>query len=119
ILKIRERRDLVERYLSAPVDADGRIRCSWDITGTRTGRLSSRASIYGSGTNLQNIPSRRKEGEHIRRMFISDPGKVLIVRDYSQAEVWLVAYLSECQKLIDLLNDPARDIHRETAAGIF
>lgn len=119
ILKIRERRDLIERYLTATVDVDGRMRCSFDITGTRTGRLSSRASIYGSGTNLQNIPARRSIGEAIRRMFLADEGKVLLVRDYSQAEVWIVAALAECERLWKLLNDPARDIHRETACGIF
>lgn len=119
ILKVRERRDLIERYLQATVDSDGRMRCSFDITGTRSGRLSSRASIYGSGTNLQTIPARKKEGEQIRRMFIADEGKVLIVRDYSQAEVWVVAYAARCQKLITLLTDKSRDIHKETATGIF
>ncbi len=119
ILKVRERRDLIERYLQAAVDTDGRMRCSFDITGTRSGRLSSRASIYGSGTNLQNIPARKKEGEQIKQMFVADEGKVLLVRDYAQAEVWIVAYLARCQKLIDLLNDPNRDIHRETAVTIF
>lgn len=119
ILKIRERRDLIERYLDTAIDADGRMRCAWDITGTRTGRLSSRVSLSGSGTNLQNIPVRKPVGEAIRRMFIADEGKCFIVRDYSQAEVWIVAHLAECQRLIELLTDPSRDIHRETAAGIF
>lgn len=119
ILKIRERRELIERYLNATVDKDGRMRCSFDITGTRSGRLSSRASIHGSGTNLQNIPARRKEGEQIRRMFISDPGKVFIYRDFSQAEARVVAYLAGAEGLIELFEDPTRDIHRENASRIF
>lgn len=119
ILAIRERRDIIERYLNAKVGPDGRMRCSFDITGTRSGRLSSRASLDGTGTNLQTIPSRKKVGERIKRMFIADDGKLLIIRDYKQAEAWLVAYLSRCEGLIELLNDPTRDIHRENASRIF
>jgi uracil-DNA glycosylase family 4 len=118
ILAIRKRRDFVERYLNAAVDADGRMRCSFDITGTRTGRLSSRQSIYGSGTNLYNIPIRSKEGEAIRRMFLADEGKVLIARDCSQAEARVVAWLARCEGLIELFSDPTRDIHTENAARI-
>lgn len=119
ILEIRNRRDFIERYLNAAVDADGRMRCSFDITGTRSGRLSSRQSIYGSGTNLQNIPARKPAGEAIRRMFVADPGKVFVYRDYSQAEARVVAYLSRCTGLIELFEDPSRDIHTENAARIF
>lgn len=119
ILAIRQHRDFVERYLTAKVDADGRMRCSFDITGTRTGRLSSRQSIYGSGTNLQNIPARRPEGEAIRRMFIPDDGKVFVYRDYSQAEARVVAYLSGAERLIELFEDSSRDVHKENAARIF
>lgn len=113
IIQIRERRDLVERYLNCPVDADGRIRCSFDITGTRTGRLSSRASIYGSGSNLQNQPP------EIREMYVSDEGKIFIIRDYKQAEAQVVAYLAEEEDLIAFFNDPTRDVHKENAARIF
>lgn len=113
ILAIRQRRDVVERYLDAKLDADGRMRCSFDITGTRTGRLSSRASIYGSGTNLQNQP------ERLRKMYVASPGKVLVARDYKQAEAWIVAYEARSERLIALLNDPSRDIHRENAHAIF
>lgn len=119
ILEIRQRRDFVERYLNAQVDLDGRMRCSFDITGTRSGRLSSRQSIYGSGTNLQNIPSRTPAGEAIRRTFIADEGMVFVYRDLSQAEARVVAHLAKCRALIELFEDPSRDIHRENAARIF
>lgn len=113
VLRIREKRDMIERYIDAAVSTDGRMRCSFDITGTRSGRLSSRASLDGSGTNLQTIP-----GE-MRRMFIADPGKVFVYRDYSQAEARIVAYLARSNGLIDLFNDPTRDIHKENASRIF
>lgn len=113
ILEIRERRDLIERYLNTAYDADGRMRCSFDITGTRTGRLASRASIFGSGTNLQNQP------EEIRSMYIPDPGCVFVYRDYSQAEARVVAYLAGAESLIELFEDLTRDVHKENAHRIF
>lgn len=113
IRKIREQRDLAERYLQSNLDEDGRIRCAFDLTGTRTGRLASRESIYGSGANLQNQPP------FIRRMFVADEGKIFVQRDYSQAEAREVAYEARCGRLIELFSDPTRDIHRENAAAIF
>lgn len=113
ILEIRERRDLIERYLNTAYDADGRMRCSFDPTGTRGGRLASRASIFGSGSNMQNQP------EEIREMFIPDPGKVFLYRDYSQAEARVVAYQADAKGLIELFEDPTRDVHKENASRIF
>lgn len=112
ILEIRKRRDLLERYINAQIDADGRMRCLFDPTGTRTGRLASRANIYGSGTNLQNIPPR------LRQMFVADPGKVLFYVDLSQAEARVVAYLARCESLIELFSS-GRDIHKENAERFF
>lgn len=119
VLRLREYRDFVERYLEAKVGKDNRMRCSFDITGTKSGRLSSRASLDGSGTNLHTIPTRKKDGAKVRQMFIADPGKVLVSRDYKQGETWFVAYLARCEALIELLNDPTRDIHKETAARMY
>lgn len=113
VLEIRQRRKLIETYLDAAVDSDGRMRCSFDITGTRSGRLSSRASIYGSGTNLQTIP------EDMREMFVADEGRVFIYRDLSQAEARVVAALANDEYLLELFADPTRDIHKETASRIF
>ena len=112
ILEIRKRRDLIERYLDAQIDADGRMRCLFDPSGTRTGRLASRANIYGSGTNLQNIPPA------LRKMFVADPGKVLFYVDLSQAEARVVAYLARCDSLIELFTS-GRDIHKENSIRFF
>jgi len=112
ILETRRRRDLIERYLDAYVDPDGRMRCLFDPSGTRTGRLASRANIYGSGTNLQNIPPK------IRRMFVADPGKVLFYVDLSQAELRVIAYLARCERLIEAFAS-GRDIHKENSELFF
>ena len=113
ILSIRERRKVVETYLDSRLSPDGRIRCSYDLTGTRTHRLASRASIDGTGQNLQNQPDK------IKRVFVSDSGRVFISPDYSQAEARVVAYLSREQELIELFEDPSRDVHKENASRIF
>jgi DNA polymerase-1 len=118
ILKIREYRDFEERYLNVKLRGD-RMHCSIDVTGTKSGRVSSRAAIDGSGTNLHTIPVRKKAGSRLRQMFLADPGKVMVVRDFKQAETWIVAYLARCKALIELLNDPTRDIHKETAVRIY
>lgn len=66
--------------LRTGIDRDGRIRTSYNIAGTDTGRLSSYSSSFGSGTNLQNIT-----GE-LRRVFVADPGYKLCYIDLEQAE---------------------------------
>lgn len=119
ILAIRQRRDIVERYVNAETGPDGRMRCCFDITGTRSGRLSSREWYDGSGTNLLNLPVRKAWSEGIRRMYVADPGKVFVYRDYKQAEAVSVAYWAHCESMIELFNDPTRDGHREVAAQIF
>jgi DNA polymerase I-like protein with 3'-5' exonuclease and polymerase domains len=48
------------------------MRTSYNIAGTRTGRLSSSFSEFGaSGTNFQNIE------ERLREIFVADPGHKL------------------------------------------
>src|ERR1700726_1406 len=62
--------DIAEKIkkLKSEVDPDGRIRTTYNIAGTNTGRLSSSFSIYGTGGNLQNVE------EALRSLFIADPG---------------------------------------------
>lgn len=72
--------------LKTGLDADGRIRSYFSITGTTTGRLSSSENAFGRGTNLQNIT------EELRRIFVADPGYVLCNIDLSQADSWNIAF---------------------------
>lgn len=75
-------RDLKKKIgvLKTGIDADNRIRTSYNIAGTDTGRLSSYQSAFGSGTNLQNIT-----GE-LRYIYEADQGKKLAYIDLEQAE---------------------------------
>jgi DNA polymerase-1 len=115
IIDIRKIRKLLSTYLEAEVESDGRMRCSYVITGTTTGRLSSRTNVYGRGTNLQNIP----RGDIIRRIFIPDEGCIFINADLSQAEARVVAYLAREERLLNLFADSSQDIHKRNAAMVF
>jgi len=43
-------------FVKAPLDTDGRMRCSYNIAGTETYRWSSSSDAFGTGMNLQNVP---------------------------------------------------------------
>jgi DNA polymerase-1 len=92
--------------------ATGRIHTTFNQAGAATGRLSS------AEPNLQNIPIRTKRGEEIRRCFIATPGHRLVVADYSQIELRVLAHLSEDEAFIAAFRRGG-DVHRETAAIIF
>lgn len=75
-------RDLGKKisFLSTEVDPDGRLRTSFNIAGTTTGRLASSYSDFGTGTNLQNVENR------LRRVFIADPGYKFCNVDLEQGD---------------------------------
>ncbi len=50
-----------KNYADARLDADLRMRCSFNITGAETYRLSSSKSIWGTGANLQTISAGSKD----------------------------------------------------------
>lgn len=46
-------------FAEAPLDVDGRFRCSINVPGTETFRWSTATDAFGFGTNMQNIPKKR------------------------------------------------------------
>ena len=94
------------------VDADGRVRTSFQMTVTATGRLSS------TEPNLQNIPTRTEIGSELRRMFVPDEGCVLVDADYSQIELRLLAHIAQDETMLRAFSD-GTDIHAVTASQVF
>ena len=94
------------------IDSDGRIRSSFQMTVTATGRLSS------TEPNLQNIPVRKKLGAEIRKMFVAGPGMVLVDADYSQIELRLLAHISGDEAMRDAFLS-GEDFHTVTASKVF
>ena len=101
----------VDGYLSL-IGADGRIHTRFNQMGTSTGRVSS------ENPNLQTIPIRTELGRTVRRAFVAGPGRMLLVADYSQIELRVLAHLSRDPGLVEaFLSD--FDIHTATAARVF
>jgi len=73
--------------LQTGVDPDDRIRTSYNIAGTSTGRFSSSFSEFGTGGNLQNIE------EALRSIFIADKGMKLAKFDAKSGESYVVGAL--------------------------
>jgi DNA polymerase-1 len=116
LLSWRELDKLNSTYLEAlPKLADdrGRVHTTYGQAAAATGRLSS------TNPNLQNIPIRSEVGRQIRRAFIpADEDHVLLVADYSQIELRLLAHLSGDEGLRGAFAAGA-DIHAATAAKVF
>jgi DNA polymerase-1 len=70
--------------LRTSIDPDGRIRTSYNIAGTSTGRFSSSLSEFGTGGNLQNVE------ESLRSIFIADPGYKFAKCDAKSGESFCV-----------------------------
>ncbi len=115
VLEYRQLTKLKGTYVDAlPALIDphtGRLHTSFNQAGAATGRLSS------SNPNLQNIPIRTALGREIRAAFIPRDGWKLVVADYSQIELRLLAHLSEDPLLTEAFRS-GEDIHTRTAAEV-
>ena len=115
VLEYRQLTKLKSTYadgLLKAMDSDGRVRTSFQMTVTATGRLSS------TEPNLQNIPTRTDLGSEIRKMFIPADGCVLVDADYSQIELRLLAHISGDEGMREAFLSGG-DFHAETAAKVF
>jgi DNA polymerase I len=116
VLEYRQLAKLKGTYVDAlPALVDPvsqRLHTTFNQTGAATGRLSS------SNPNLQNIPIRTELGREIRAAFVPREGWKLIVADYSQIELRLLAHMSHDAVLVDAFRN-GEDIHTRTAAEVF
>lgn len=128
----------LSNFLTKDLDEDGRMRCSYNIGGSESGksapktyRLSSSENAFGSGANLQAVPSEkskslgkaaaRQKGNiaelgdpyqfpNIRSMFVPDPGKTFFDGDLDRADLQVVVWECDDEMLKAALRQGA-DIH--------
>ncbi len=86
----------------------GRLHPEYRQIGTPTGRMTS------SSPSLQQIP----HSEQYRSCFSAPAGYQLIVADYSQIEMRILADFSRDEALLGAF-DRGADLHRQTAADMF
>ena len=115
ILTYRQYAKLKSTYADGLLKAlgqDGRVRTSFQMTVTATGRLSS------TEPNLQNIPTRTELGSQIRRLFTAAEGCVLVDADYSQIELRLLAHIADDEAMQQAFLS-GEDFHTVTASRVF
>jgi hypothetical protein len=105
-------------FILGELDEDGRMRCSFNIGGSESGksapktyRLSSSENAFGRGVNLQTIPSEKSRSvnkaaarggisflgdpyqlPNIRSMFGPDPGYTMFDMDLDRADIQAMAW---------------------------
>lgn len=111
IADIRTLNKFLGDFVMMPLDEDGRMRCSFNIAGDAGGksapysyRLSSSKNPFGSGGNLQTIPSEKSKSSgkaaargsmdftlpNIRSMYGPDPGFTFFDMDLDRADLQIV-----------------------------
>ena len=106
-------RDMAKKIgvLKSGIDDDERMRFSWNIGGTNTGRFSANENVYGGGTNSQNIT------DELRKIFVAEEGKKFAYLDLAQAESRVTAYISGDEGYISACE--SEDLHTSIAKLIW
>ena len=125
-------------FVMMPLDEDGRMRCSFNIAGDAGGksapysyRLSSSKNPFGSGGNLQTIPSEKSKSSgkaaargsmdftlpNIRSMFGPDSGFTFFDMDLDRADLQVVVRESGEKDWMAAM-DRGVDMHLLNAFGI-
>lgn len=112
VQEIRGLGKLYGTYLNIEFDADDRMRCSFNPRGTKFGRLSSSQTVFGTGTNMQNLP------QEFKKFLVPDDGYVFVEIDKRQAEWVATAYCAGDANMIQAIEDGV-DVHVHTASLMF
>lgn len=116
--QLKRLREYVTQHLEL-AGPDGRLHCSINPLGARTGRESA------SRPNLQNLP---RDDKRIRNGFVSTPGNVLLFADYDQIEGRIFADFSGDRNMIESIRYGDRmtnagydgyDLHSMAARMVF
>nr|DAF76504.1 MAG TPA: DNA polymerase [Caudoviricetes sp.] len=111
VLSARQNKKFMNTYVQGFRDSicrDMRLRGTFNLHGTETGRLSS------ANPNMQNIPRDKR----VKNLICSKPGYILLQLDYSQAELRVLAALSGDPVMKKIYQD-GRDLHDSVAEMMF
>jgi len=97
-----------ESFLSYIHPETGRIHPDFHQLGADTGRMAA------SNPNIQQIPNQ----ERYRECFVPDPGRKLVIADYSQIELRILAEVTGDAKLRHAF-ESGQDLHKLTASMMF
>mmetsp|Transcript_49168 Transcript_49168/g.95043 ORF Transcript_49168/g.95043 Transcript_49168/m.95043 type:complete len:504 (-) Transcript_49168:107-1618(-) len=97
--------------LQRHADKQGRVHSSLNLF-TDTGRLAAR------NPNLQQLPALDKDRYKVREAVACQHGRCLVVADYSQLDLRVLAHLSQCPSMIDQLRNGS-DFHSGTALRMY
>ncbi len=115
VLKYRKHNKLKTTYVDSILEKidNGKIYPTFNQMGAMTGRFSA------NNPNLQNIPRPEEKDElMIRNIFYSPEGFKLIVADYSQIELRVLAHFCLDGNLIKAF-ESGKDVHAATASMMF
>lgn len=112
IMTVRDLGVEISTFLDAKLDHDQRLRWSTNIAGTINGRISTSASPFWTGTNVQNW------NEEVRNIVLAEDGYCFLYADGEQAEARAVAYLAEDPELQRVFSSDI-SVHAQMANRIF
>lgn len=112
--RFKKMRDYVGMFLREINDEDQRIRPFFNLHVAKTYRSGS------DSPNWQNIPVRDEEAKKVTRLgILPTKGNKILDWDYGAIEVRAAACHTKDPVLIEYINNPATDMHRDTAAELF
>jgi DNA polymerase I len=114
ILEWRKLAKLISTYIDGmlgQVTPAGRVHATFNQAGTVTGRLSVKKP------SLQNIQAQGENGKAIRSAFVAPSGCSLVVADYAQMEMCVMAHVADSSSMINSISS-GQDLHSFTASSM-
>jgi len=113
ILDIRQRSKIKNTYLDKIIpqlDRDGRLRTSFNLHSTTSGRLSSSGKL-----NMQQLP---RDNPSVKGCIMAGWGKRIVAMDLTTAEVYVAAVLAEDKALMEVFRSGG-NFHSTIAKTVF